>query len=580
MSGKMIRASETATQKRAKPDSIWLAGPGVAIVAALLVLPALALILLSFRDPSTGVFELTIYRKMFSAGIYVQTLGNTFMIAMQVTIVCLLVGYVVAAWLTVMPERRRRLAIWLVLLPIWISPLLKNFAWIVLLARKGIIAQILTGIGYEGEINLLFGRGAVIFGMAHALLPIAILTMLPTMLGIDRRLMSASQTLGASKSQAFWRVFLPLSMPGVTAAGLLVFIIAIGFFITPALLGSPRETMIGQLMITQVQQFFNMRLAGALATLLLVVTLAVVFVYDRIFGLSAVSGEATQKRRAARSRKLGNMVLGTGAAMTETLGKIGLGRVGPRALSITAVIVVMLLIVPVIAFPPMAFSGSSFLEFPPKSFSTQWFERYLTTPQWTGSTMRSFAIALVTGMIATMLAGLAAYGIARTKTRLGSITFMLFLLPMIIPNIVIAVALFYIFAEFGLVATNTGIALGHTLTALPIVFVIMLTTFKGYDWRLGDAAATLGASKVQQVRFVMLPLIRGGAISAFLFGLLHSFDELTIALFVGAGVKRTLPTKMWDDILLSVSPTLAAASVVIIALVTVLFVLAERARPK
>lgn len=580
----MSTASEqvpsTSPPARRRLDTIFLAGPGLLYVALLLLLPAGALILLSFKNPETGQLELTVYRDLFSAGIYVRTLINTFVIAAQVTLVCVVVGYVVSAWLTMMSEKRRRLAIWLVLLPVWVSPLLKNFAWIVLLARKGIIAQMLTGLGYEGEIDLLFGRGAVIFGMAHALLPIAILTMLPTMLGIDGRLLSASQTMGADRRQAFWRIFLPLSMPGVTAAGLLVFIIAIGFFITPALLGSPRETMIGQLMITQVQQFFNMRLAGALATLLLVVTLLIVVLYDRIFGISSASGGAGQRAHSSWFRRGGHMVLGAGAALTGPLSRLGLGAMAPKALSIAAVVVVALLIVPVIAFPPMAFSGSSFLEFPPKSFSLQWFERYLTDPQWTGATLRSVGISVVVGLLATLLASLAAYGLARTNNKLGGIAFLLFLMPMIIPNIVIAVALFYIFAQFGLVATDFGIALGHTLTAFPIVFVIMLLTFRGFDWRLGDAAATLGASPMQRIRHVMLPLIRGGALSAFLFGLLHSFDELTIALFVGGGVKQTLPKKMWDDILLSVSPTLAAAAVVVILLVTILFVIAERARPK
>ncbi|WP_347309905.1 ABC transporter permease subunit [Defluviimonas sp. SAOS-178_SWC] len=577
---------DPATSKPRRPsrriDSIFLAGPGLLYVALLLLLPAGALVLLSLQNPETGRLELAVYRDLFSAGIYVQTLLNTFVIAAQVTVVCIFVGYVVAAWLTVMSEERRRLAIWLVLLPVWVSPLLKNFAWIVLLARRGIVAQLLTGLGYEGEINLLFGRGAVVFGMAHALLPIAILTMLPTMMGIDRRLLSASQTMGASRSQSFWRIFLPLSMPGVTAAGLLIFIIAIGFFITPALLGSPSETMIGQMMITQVQQFFNMRLAGALATLLLAVTLVVVVVYDRIFGISAASGGGSgdARPRSTILRRIGHGVLGTASALTDLLGRVGFGALGMQGLSMAAILVVALLIVPVVAFPPMAFSGSSFLEFPPKSFSLQWFERYLTDPLWTGATLRSIGISIVTGILATLLAGLAAYGMARTKTRLGSIAFLLFLMPMIVPNIVIAVALFYIFAKLGLVATDLGIALGHTLTAMPIVFVIMLTTFRGFDWRLGDAAGTLGASPWQRIRHVFLPLVRGGAMSAFLFGLLHSFDELTIALFVGGGVKQTLPKKMWDDILLSVSPTLAAAAVVVILLVTILFVIAERSRPK
>lgn len=139
----------------------------------------------------------------------------------------------------------------------------------------------LTGMGFDTQLDLLYGRGAVIFGMAHAMLPVAILTMLPTMLTIDGRLIPAAMTMGASRSQSFWRIFVPLSMPGVAAAGLLIFVMGLGFFITPALLGSPRETVIGQMMITQVQQLFNLRLAGALAALLLAVTLITIAVYDR-----------------------------------------------------------------------------------------------------------------------------------------------------------------------------------------------------------------------------------------------------------------------------------------------------------
>ncbi len=151
---------------------------------------------------------------------------------------------------------------------------------------------------------------------------------------------------------------------------------------------------------------------------------------------------------------------------------------------------------------------------------------------------------------------------------------------MIIPNIVIAVALFYLFAQIGLVATDAGIALGHTLTALPVVFVIILTTFKSYDWRLDQAAATLGATRTDTIRKVTWPIIKGSVVAAFLFGFLHSFEELTIALFVGGGVRQTLPKQMWDDVLLQVSPTLAAASVIILAVVTIVFVAAERARPR
>lgn len=563
-----------------RPDSLWLSVPGLLYLALLLVVPAGALIGQSFYDPRTGGFDLSVYEQMFSAGVYVKVLINTFAIAAQVTLVCLIVGYPIAAWLARMPERRRRMAMWLVLLPFWVSPLLKNFAWIVLLARKGIIAQLLGDFGWEGELNLLYGRGAVVFGMAHAMLPIAVLTMLPTMLSIDGRLMPAALTMGASRPQAFWRIYMPLSMPGVAAAGLLIFVMGLGFFITPSLLGSPNETVIGQMMITQVQRLFNLRLAGALATLLMVVTLVTIVIYDRVFGMSAVAGEARKPgKKSAIARASGGLVdlLAWGS---DRLAAIVPAWLADRLLSCFVWVIIALLIVPVLAFPPMALSGSSFLEFPPQSFSLKWFETYLTSAQWTGATIRSGLIAVVTGLLATMIAVLAAYGLARSQKRASGMVFVAFLLPMVVPNVVIGVALFYVFASVGLVATDTGIVLGHTLSALPIVFVILLTTFRAVDWRLMQAAATMGANRWQQVRLILLPLVQGGAIAAFLFGLLHSFEELTIALFVGAGVKQTLPKQMWDDITLSISPTLAAASVVVVLVVTGLFVIAEKARPR
>ncbi|WP_425964989.1 ABC transporter permease subunit [Rhizobium nepotum] len=573
-------AKDNFSRKRLRADSLWLTVPGLAYMALLLILPAGALIWQSFVDPKSGAFDLSVYRQMFSAGVYVKVLANTFAISAQVTFVCLLVGYPIAVWLAGMDERRRRMAMWLVLLPFWVSPLLKNFAWIVLLARKGIVAQMLTGMGFDTQLDLLYGRGAVIFGMAHAMLPIAILTMLPTMLSIDGRLIPAAMTMGASRSQSFWRIFVPLSMPGVAAAGLLIFVMGLGFFITPALLGSPRETVIGQMMITQVQQLFNLRLGGALAALLLGVTLITIAVYDRFFGMSAASGNGTEARCGGVTGAIGRAVIEIGAVVSDFIANLFPARLGRGVFTVFVWIVIAILIVPVLAFPPMAFSGSSFLEFPPKSFSLRWFQTYLSSDQWMGATIRSAGIAIVTGVVATIISGMAAYGLARTQRKAGGLIFLSFMLPMIVPNIVIGVSLFYVLAKVGLIATNTGIILGHTLSAMPIVFVILLTTFRSFDWRLLQAAGTLGANGWQQIRLILLPLVKGGAIAAFLFGLLHSFEELTIALFVGAGVKQTLPKQMWDDIILSISPTLAAASVFIVAVVTVLFVIAEKARPR
>ncbi len=192
--------------------------------------------------------------------------------------------------------------------------------------------------------------------------------------------------------------------------------------------------------------------------------------------------------------------------------------------------------------------------------------------------MRSFGVAFATAILATVIGGFAALALARSRSRWAGLIFAFFLAPMIVPRIVIAVGLFYLFAQIGLVATNTGLVIGHTVLALPFAFVAIAAILKNYDWRLDQAAATLGANKVQALRFVTVPLIRSGLTAAFLFAFITSFDELTVAIFVSGGIKTTLPKQMWDDMILQLNPTLAAVSVVVFLIVTTLLLAAEKLR--
>ena len=228
-------------------------------------MPCLRLLSLSFQDTDTGDFTLAAYARAFGVPVYTRILGTTFAIAFDVTLLCLVLGYPVAYWLSRQPKRRQRLLGLLVLFPFWTSALVKNFVWLVLLGHMGVIAGVLKSIGIAQPPELLFSRGTVVFGMTHTMLPLAIITMLPVMNQIDSRLPMAAATMGASGVQAFWRVFFQLSVPGVAAAGLLVFIASLGFFITPALLGGPRETMLGQMVIQQILGQQNWQFASALA---------------------------------------------------------------------------------------------------------------------------------------------------------------------------------------------------------------------------------------------------------------------------------------------------------------------------
>jgi putative spermidine/putrescine transport system permease protein len=564
-------------------DPLWLALPGVVFLVLFLIGPTAQILSLSLLDKNTGALTLAAFVRIINGGPYLAVLSTTFSVALWTTVLCVGLGYPLAYWLCGKPPRQQRIAALFILLPFWTSALIKNFSWLVLLGRNGIVGKMMASVGLSGGDQLLFNRATVVFAMTHTLLPLAVVTMLPVMNQIDRRLPMAALTLGANNTRAFWQVFLPLSMRGIAAAGLLVLVAALGFFITPALVGGPRDTMIGQLIILQINELQNWQVGSALATILLISAIATCIVYDRIFGLSSLSGRGAQRarpdgfaRRAGlASVRLASVVFG---GLEEAWARNIRGLRAGVFLSIYAWTLIAALLVPVIAFVPMAFSASTFLSLPPQGLSLRWFEQFAASPLWLGATIRSFGIGFATATITLVVGSLAALGVARTRSRFGGAAFLLFLAPMMIPSIVLAIGLFFVFARLSLVATDLGIIIGHTVIAMPIVFVILLATFKGHDWSLDAAAATLGAGRAQVLRLVTLPLVSGGLAVGFVTGFLQSFEELTIALFVGGGLKTTLPKQMWDGILLQVNPIIAAASVVVLFVVILMFATVEYVR--
>ncbi|EJL93148.1 ABC transporter permease subunit [Pantoea sp. GM01] len=563
---------------------LWLALPGALFLLIFLIWPSLRIFSLSLFDRS-GEFSLAAFARFFGVGVYNRVLLNTFNIAFWTTAWCLLLGYPLAYWLAGLSKRSQQILSLFVLLSFWSSTLVKNFTWLILLGRSGFAESVVQALGFS-SIHFLFNRGIVIFAMVHTLLPLAVVTMLPVMNQLDRRLTMAAATLGADRAHAFWRVFFTQSMRGVAAAGLLVFISSLGFFITPTFLGSPREMMLGQMIIMQINELQNWQLGSALAVVLVLAALVSCIVYNLIFGLSSLAGQSQQlpSSRTRMFRCLGLWLVNSLATLSSmwirawdnTIGRV----LRINLLGVYACCTIFVLLFPVLAVIPMSFTSASFLTFPPKGFSLKWFEVWFDSPLWVGATIRSFGIGIVVGLVTCVLGALAALSVSRSQSRARGWLFFLFLLPMMIPSIVIAIALFYFAAQLGLVATNTGIAIGHVVIALPMVFIILLTTFQGHDWRLDHAAATLGANKWQVLRRVTLPSIKGGLAAAFVIGFLTSFEELTVALFMGGGMKTTIPKQMWDDILLQVSPTLAAASTMVLLVVIVMFAGVQLIKPR
>ncbi|GBD15346.1 Spermidine/putrescine transport system permease protein PotB [bacterium HR26] len=263
--------------------------PALLLLLVLFVYPILRLLVTSVYDQ--GSFSLEHYQRIVQVDLYLRVMRTTFTIALQVTAICLLLGYPLAYFLSTLQARTARLLLILVLIPFWTSILVRTYAWMVLLQRQGVINRWLIELGLIDEpLRMMYNRIGVLVGMVHVLLPFMVLPTFAVMRGIDRDLIRAAQNLGATPLQAFLRIFFPLSLPGVAAGSLLVFILALGFFITPALMGGRTDIMIAQLMEDQIRTQLNFPFAAALGTVLLAVTLVIFVIYNRLLGLDKIFG--------------------------------------------------------------------------------------------------------------------------------------------------------------------------------------------------------------------------------------------------------------------------------------------------
>jgi len=264
-----------------------------ALHAGLLVLPAVLLLLVLFAYPvawlllrsfSTPTWGWGNFVWLFAHPVYLRVLLNTVLISGTCALCCAAIGYPFAYTMATGSGRTRQLLGFAVLVPFWTSILVRSFAWIVLLQRAGLINQILLGLGLaDHPVPLIYNRVGTLIGMVQVLLPFLVLPLYSFMVRINPIYLRAATTLGASPGRAFVRIYLPLSMPGLMAGSTLVFIIALGYFITPALLGGAGDTMVAQLIQQEVANFGNWGHAGALAVLLLAGTALVLFVMRRLF---------------------------------------------------------------------------------------------------------------------------------------------------------------------------------------------------------------------------------------------------------------------------------------------------------
>ncbi|MFC3124455.1 ABC transporter permease [Pseudoroseomonas globiformis] len=234
-------------------------------------------------------------------------------------------------------------------------------------------------------------------------------------------------------------------------------------------------------------------------------------------------------------------------------------------LQLLVVLLCTAMLAPILIVVIASFSGDGYLKFPPETLSLRWYIRFLSDPRWLASLWNSFLIAAMTCVLSTALGFLAAYAMTRGAFSMRKTITALLLMPLIVPHVVTAIALYFLSARFGLIGFKPWIAVAHSVVALPIVLVILQSALKVVDPNLERAAMIFGCTRMGVFRRVVLPLVLPGLVSAMLFSFLTSFDELVISLFLAGIRAETLPVRIWNSLLLEVEPTIAAVSSLLIA---------------
>jgi len=286
-----IAARATKTTARSVRTFYWLlVAPALVSMLAFYFFPLVRVLWISVTEPRPGLEN---YALLLTSASVHNVLLTTARICVITTTITLLVGYVVAYAMVHASGRQLRWLTFFVLLPLWVSVLVRAFAWVTLLRSNGLVNQALLGLGVVREpVALVRNELGVAIGMIHYMIPFAVLPLYANMQGIDLRLVAAARGLGATRWQAFRRVFLPLSLPGLVGAGVLVFIFSLGFYVTPAILGGGRVFMIAEYVAVQILNVIRWGLGAMLATTLLASVLLLMAALGRLVNVRKLFGAA------------------------------------------------------------------------------------------------------------------------------------------------------------------------------------------------------------------------------------------------------------------------------------------------
>ena len=244
-------------------------------------------------------------------------------------------------------------------------------------------------------------------------------------------------------------------------------------------------------------------------------------------------------------------------------------------LYVAAILVMIFLVVPTLLVIPMSFSGSQYLEFPPRKWSLRWYESYFNSVSWMQATATSLKAGVLTALVATPLGTMAAYGLIASRVKYAKLLTTLLLTPIVVPVILIGIGVFYAYVKLKLVNTLAGLVLAHSMLAIPVVMMVVSATLKTFDMNQELVARSLGASRLTTFMQVTFPQIRFSVLTGAVMAFLTSFDEIIVSLFISGGDHSTLTRNMFNALRDQVDPTIAAISTLIVLSTSLMLALTQ-----
>lgn len=613
-----MRSRFSLGQLLASPTSLWL--------VVFFLLPLLIMLGVSFltrgQNPSDYDVPLTLsnYEAVFSQPEF-ATLERSVSIAFQSTLICFIIGYPLAFFISTRRSRAfRQICLFLVILPFWTNFLVRTYAWQIILGRRGVIsenlreaaasypwvADVLNFLSIELPLDILNTERAVLIGLVYGFLPFMVLPIYAAVERFNFQMVEAAHDLGANDWSAFLRIVFPLTLPGVVAGWILVFIPSIGAFVTPALLGGTQGFMIGNLITRQFRDNGgSWPLGSAASIVIMAIVMIALLIYQR-YARDDVGTRGTHpisRRLSAISAWISDTLLENLIRLPSQIFQLSqrwkirrdmaIRWIGKIGLAFNPIFSYVFLWFPIVILVMYSFNDSRRSGGSWQGFTTRWYENIVegvrgtgsqfSTEQMLDSVQTSLTVAVIATLLATILGTMVSLALERYRFRGKNPLDALLYLPVVIPDITMGISLLVFFKiAFDAIESlsgdrpfpgTTNVIIAHIAFNISFVAIVVRARLTDMNPRLEEAARDLGANEWRTFWRVTYPLLLPGILAGALLAFTLSLDDFVVTFFVGGGTVTTLTVYVWGLVRRSVPPEINAISTLMILASTLLIVL-------